>query len=89
MNVLINGEVKKKLTKMVKKGYGNTKSEAIRLAIISFNPHNFSDLDEGELVNKKLNKIDLDVKQDRKNNLLTTNKALGKYSKYMVGKNSR
>jgi len=73
MNVILRGKTKETLELMVKAGYANTLSEAIRLAIINFkNEH----LTEEELMNKAINKIDQEIKEGKRK-LLTKDDALG------------
>lgn len=79
MNVTLRGKTKEILESMVSKGYANTQSEAIRLAIIDFGKEHLS---ETELVNRKLDWIDQQIK-DGKRKLLTPKQALGKYAKYL------
>lgn len=64
---------------MVEEGYANTQSEAARLAIIQFGENHF---DEVELVNKKLDRIDQDIKSGKRK-LLNADQALGSYAKYV------
>ena len=79
MNVVLRGKVRDVLESMVTGGYANTLSEAIRLAIISFGRER---LNETELVNKKLEHIDLQIKQGKRK-LLNSAQALGSYAKYI------
>lgn len=79
MNVILRGKTKTVLETMVQKGYANTLSEAIRLAIINFGEKHLS---EEELVNKKLDYIDAQIKQGKRK-LLSADKALGKYAKHL------
>ncbi len=79
MNVTLRGKTREIATNMVKEGYANSLSEAIRLAIINFGRENF---DEKEMVNKKLDKIDEEVKTGKRK-LLNANEALGKQAKYL------
>lgn len=78
MNVVINGVPEQILNKMIKEGYASTKSEAIRLAIISFGKD--SKYIENELVNRKIDYIDEQVKLGKRK-MLTPEEALGKYAK--------
>lgn len=64
---------------MVDEGYANTQSEAIRLAIVDFEQHH---LTEAELVTKKLDMIDADIKKGKRK-LLNSDQALGEYAKYL------
>ena len=79
MNVILRGRSKEIVDHMVKAGYANTLSEAIRLAIINFGENH---LTEEELVARKLDRIDRQIKRgDRK--LLNAEEALGPYAKYL------
>lgn len=64
---------------MVEKGYANTQSEAIRMAIMDFGQHH---LNEEEMINKKLDKIDSQISKGKRK-LLNSSEALGEYSKYL------
>jgi len=77
MNVILRGITRTILDHMVEKGYANTQSEAIRLAIINFGKEHF---DEIAMVNNKLDLIDNEIKSG-KSKLLNVDEALGKYSK--------
>ena len=79
MNVDFRGRTKQILESMVEEGYANTQSEAARLAIIQFGENHF---DEVELVNKKLDRIDQDIKSGKRK-LLNADQALGSYAKYV------
>lgn len=79
VNVVITGATEKILNKMIDDGYASTKSEAIRLAIISFGKSK-QDI-EIEMVNRKLDWIDEQVRL-RKRKTLSPEEALGKYAKY-------
>jgi len=77
MNVILRGMTKQIVEEMVKAGYANTQSEAIRLSIINFRQNRMS---EEELVNKKLDRIDEQVRAGKRK-LLNAKQALGPYSK--------
>lgn len=78
MNVTLRGRVHQILDSMVADGYANTKSEAIRLAILNFGEgHNIEEI----LIREKLDKIDSRIR-DGKRKLLTTKQALGAYAKH-------
>ncbi len=77
MNVILNGKTKEIVETMVEEGYANSQSEAIRLAIVNFGQEH---LREVELVSKKLDRIDQEIKEGKRR-LLTADEALGKYSK--------
>ena len=78
MNVILKGKVKEIVENMVERGYANTQSEAIRLAVINFNEK----LTEAELVNRKLDKLDQKIKEGKRK-LLNSDEALGKYAKHL------
>ena len=79
MNVILRGMTKQIVEEMVKAGYANTQSEAIRLSIINFRQNRMS---EEELVNRKLDRIDEQVKTGKRK-LLNAKQALGPYSKHL------
>ena len=79
MNVDFRGRTKQILESMVEKGYANTQSEAARLAIVQFGEEHFNEV---ELVNKKLDRIDQDIKAGKRK-LLNADQALGKYAKHL------
>ena len=79
MNVDFRGRTKQILENMVEEGYANTQSEAARLAIIQFGEEHFSEV---ELVNRKLDRIDQDIKAGKRK-LLNADQALGKYAKHL------
>ena len=79
MNVDFRGRTKQILENMVGEGYANTKSEAARLAIIQFGEEHFSEV---ELVNRKLDRIDQDIKAGKRK-LLNADQALGEYAKHV------
>ena len=64
---------------MVKEGYANSQSEAIRMAIMDFGQHH---LGETDLVNEKLDKIDSEIAKGKRK-LLNSKDALGEYAKYV------
>lgn len=80
MNVILRGVTKQVLDDMIKTGYANTQSEAIRLAILYFGKEQLNN--EVELINKKLDYIDNEIKSGRKK-LLNADEALGEYAKYL------
>ncbi len=80
MNVTLRGRTLRILDSMVRTGYANTKSEAIRLAILSFG----KDHKEEILVAMKLDKIDREIAQGKRK-LLTAEEALGVYAKHLKG----
>jgi hypothetical protein len=79
MNVVLRGRTKEILEGMVYRGYANTLSEAVRLAIIDFGESHFS---EEELVNRKLDRIDKEISEG-KQKLLNAKQALGSHAKYL------
>ncbi|MFA5745913.1 MAG: hypothetical protein WCX82_01860 [archaeon] len=81
MNVTITGITEKILNKMIEEGYASTKSEAIRLAIISFGKSK-QDI-EIEMVNRKIAYIEEQVKLGKRKTL-TPEEALGDYAKYIT-----
>jgi len=83
MNVVLKGVADEILEKMIDKGYATTKSEAIRLALITFDKDN---LNEVEMVNKKLDRIDYEIKIGKRR-LLNDKEAFGEYAKYIKAKN--
>ncbi len=79
MNVILKGKTKAIAETMVEEGYANTQSEAIRLALVDFEQRH---LGEVELVNRKLDKIDHDIKVGKRK-LLNASEAMGSYSKHL------
>lgn len=77
MNVILRGKTKEILECMVERGFANTQSEAIRLAIVNFGERCLS---ETELVNRKLDRLDLEAREGKRK-VLTAKQALGKYAK--------
>ena len=79
MNVILKGRTKEIIETMVSKGYANTLSEAVRLAVFSFGEKH---LNEAELVGRKLDRMDHDIREGKRR-LLSADQALGEYSKYL------
>ena len=79
MNVILRGKTRAIVETMVVEGYANTKSEAVRLALVNFGKEH---LGEVELVNRKLDRMDQEIKAGKRK-LLNADQALGKYSKYL------
>ncbi|MDD4251158.1 MAG: hypothetical protein PHX27_03135 [Candidatus ainarchaeum sp.] len=79
MNIILRGKTKAVVETMVKEGYANSQSEAIRMAIMNFGQRH---LNENEIINKKLDKIDSQISKGKRK-LLNSNEALGEYSKYL------
>ena len=77
MNVILRGKTKAIVETMVVEGYANTQSEAVRLALVNFGDEH---LGEVELVNRKLDEMDQEIKAGKRK-LLNADQALGKYSK--------
>ncbi len=78
MNVVLRGKTKEILNEMVAEGYANTLSEAIRLAILSFEQR----FNEGKLVSQKLDWIDTQIKEGKRKEL-NAEEALGEYAKHL------
>lgn len=79
MNVILKGRTKEIVETLVKHGYANSQSEAVRLAIVDFGEHH---LGEVELVNRKLDRLDEEIKSGKRK-LLNADEALGEYAKYL------
>lgn len=79
MNVTLKGRVQQILDVMVKEGYANTKSEAIRFAILSFGEEHVS---EEIVVKEKLDRINKEIKEGKRK-VLKSKEALGAYAKYV------
>jgi Arc/MetJ-type ribon-helix-helix transcriptional regulator len=79
MNVNLRGKALQALENMVAEGYANTKSEAIRLAILNFGRKASS---ADELVERKLDKIDREISAGRRK-LLNADEAMGRYAKHV------
>ncbi len=79
MNVNLRGRVQRILDVMVREGYANTKSEAIRLAIINFGDEHMT---EEFLVKKKLDRIDKEIEHGKRK-VLNSKEALGEYSRHL------
>ena len=78
MNVTLRGRIRQILETMVAEGYANTKSEAIRLAILDFGEEH---IDEEIMVRAKLDKINKEIKEGKRK-LLNSKEAMGVYAKY-------
>jgi len=79
MNVILRGRTKEIVENMVEEGYANSQSEAVRMAIVDFGQHH---LNEVELVNRKLDRLDNEIKTGKRK-LLSPKEALGEYAKYL------
>lgn len=78
MNVTLRGRVRKILETMVSEGYANTKSEAIRIAVLNFGEKHIS---EKLVVKEKLDKTDSEIRAGRRK-VLSAKEALGVYAKH-------
>ncbi|MDE1825588.1 MAG: hypothetical protein KGH61_04495 [Candidatus Micrarchaeota archaeon] len=78
MNVTLRGRILQILDTMVKEGYANTKSEAIRLAILNFGEERIG---KEVMVREKLDKIDMRIREGKRR-VLGSKEALGVYAKY-------
>ena len=78
MNVILRGKTKEIVQTMVEEGYANSQSEAVRLALVDFGEHHLSEV---EMVNRKLDKIDQEIKKGKRKPL-NTDEALGRYARY-------
>ena len=79
MNVNLRGKVRQILEAMVEKGYANTKSEAIRLAVLNFGEKHVS---EELMVSEKLDKIDSRIREGKRR-VLGAREALGTYARHV------
>ncbi len=79
MNVTLRGRVSQILENMIDEGYANTKSEAIRLAILNFGEKHMV---EEIMVKEKLDKIDRSIREGSRK-LLDAKAALGVYAKHV------
>ena len=79
MNVNLRGRVRQILDDMISAGYANTKSEAIRLAIINFGEKHVS---EEAMEERKLNRFEREIKEGKRK-LLGSREALGVYAKHV------
>ena len=75
----LRGRIRDILDSMIKEGYANTKSEAIRLAILNFGEEH---IDEEIMVKEKLDRIDKEIKEGKRK-VLNSKEALGVYAKYL------
>lgn len=78
MNVILRGRTKQIVETLVKEGYANSQSEAVRLAIVDFGEEHLSEV---AMINRKLDRIDSQIIQGKRK-LLNSKQALGKYAKY-------
>ena len=78
MNVTLRGRAQQVLEVMVKEGYANTKSEAIRFAILSFGEEHVG---EEAMVKEKIDRINREIKEGKRK-VLNSKQALGAYAKY-------
>jgi Arc/MetJ-type ribon-helix-helix transcriptional regulator len=77
MNVILRGKTKQIVESLVKEGYANSQSEAIRLALVDFGERH---LGEVEFVNRKLDRINREIKEGKRR-LLSPEEALGPHAK--------
>ena len=81
MNVTLRGKTRQILENMIAEGYANTKSEAIRLAILSFgDEHKVEEV----MVRKKLDRINNEIREGKRK-LIGKGEALGVYAKHVKG----
>ncbi len=78
MNVTLRGKTRQIIEEMIAQGYANTKSEAIRLAIINFGKEHSEEL----IVHDKLNKIDIRIREGKRK-VLNVKEALGIHAKHV------
>jgi Arc/MetJ-type ribon-helix-helix transcriptional regulator len=79
VNVILRGKTKEIVELMVKDGYANSQSEAIRIAILNFEEKYLSG---DEKVIRRLDNLDEEIKSGKKR-LLGAKEALGEYSKFL------
>jgi Arc/MetJ-type ribon-helix-helix transcriptional regulator len=79
MNVTLRGRIRQILDTMIEEGYANTKSEAIRLAILNFGEEH---INEEIMVKEKLDRIDKEIREGKRK-VLSSKEALGVYAKYV------
>jgi len=79
MNVTLRGKVRQILDDMIEEGYANTKSEAIRLAILNFGEEH---INEEIMVTAKLDKIDRRIREGSRK-VLGAREALGIHAKHV------
>jgi len=82
MNLKLTGVPVEVIEETIKYGYATSKTEAIRLALISFKDKLAKQKLEDELVVKKMQQMDEDIKSG-KAKVLTSKEALGEYEKYL------
>lgn len=81
MNVTLRGKTRQILESMIAEGYANTKSEAIRLAILSFgDEHRVEEV----MVRKRLDRINNEIREGKRK-LVGKKAALGIYAKHVKG----
>jgi len=79
INLKLSGAPEKIIENMINEGYATSKTEAIRLAILSFRDKKEM---ENELVVRKMKQIDDEIKSGKRK-LINADEALGEYSKYL------
>ncbi|MFH1234410.1 MAG: hypothetical protein V1493_02255 [Candidatus Diapherotrites archaeon] len=77
MNVILRGKTKQIVESLVKEGYANSQSEAVRMAILDFGEKHLSEV---ELVNRKLDRLNQEIKEGKRR-LLGPEEALGPHAK--------
>jgi len=82
INLKLSGVPEQIVDSMIAEGYATSKTEAIRLALISFKDKLAKQKLEDELVVKKMQQMDEDIKSG-KAKVLTSKEALGEYEKYL------
>ena len=80
MNVNLRGKTLQIIDNMVSTGFANTKSEAIRLAILNFGKEHEEEIQ----VSRKIAKINSEIAKGKRR-LLTAEEALGAYAKHLKG----
>ncbi|MCL5011287.1 MAG: hypothetical protein M1594_00085 [Candidatus Marsarchaeota archaeon] len=80
MNVILKGRIKNIIKTMVDDDYTNSQSKAVRLVIVDFGEHRLS---EEELVNNKLDRIDMEIKTGKRR-LLGAEETIGRYEKELT-----
>jgi Arc/MetJ-type ribon-helix-helix transcriptional regulator len=78
---MLRGRILQILDDMIEEGYANTKSEAIRFAILNFGEKHIK---EEIMVKEKLDRIDKEIREGKRK-ALGSKEALGVYAKYVKG----
>ena len=82
INLKLSGIAEAIVENMIEGGYATSKTEAIRLALLSFGGKVNKQNIEDELVVRKMQKIDEEIASG-KVKLINSEEALGKYAKYL------